>query len=113
MVDKQEGSFTKKDLATAKFCSMVGRWYVYMSGRKPSNAFLKNNPAKNAEIIEFLKEFMEFFATMKITPRQKELWLLQRTVLLATASVISVKERLIDQDDIDIDDSNEGNTRLY
>ena len=102
MVDNQEGSFTKKDLATAKFCSMVGRWYVYMSGRKPSNAFLKNNPAKNAEIIEFLKEFMEFFATMKITPRQKEMWLLQRTVLLATASVISVKERLIDQDGIDM-----------
>ena len=102
MVDKQEGGFTKKDLATAKFCSMVGRWYAYMSGRQPSNAFLKNNPAKNAEIIEFLKEFMEFFATMKITPRQKEMWLLQRTVLLATASVISVKERLIDQDDIDM-----------
>ena len=83
-------------LITAKFCHMVGRWYAYMSGRNAAMAFLRRNPGKNKTIIEFLEDFCEFMATLKIHKNQKKFWLIQRTVLLSTASLIWLVKKLID-----------------
>ena len=83
-------------LITAKFCHMVGRWYAYMSGRTAAMGFLQRNPGKNKTIIEFLEDFCEFFATLKIHKNQKKFWLIQKTVLMSTASLIWLVKKLID-----------------
>lgn len=90
----------EKYRATAKFCYMVGKWHAYMSARKPELAFVKNNPAKNATIIAFLEEFCDFFATLKVSANQKSFWLIQKTVLLSTTSLIYLAKFLIDENDM-------------
>ena len=79
---------------------MVGKWHAYMSGRIPVLAFVKNNPARNATIIEFLEEFADFIATLKVHATQESFWLVQKTVLLATWSIIHLAKKLIDEGDM-------------
>ena len=40
---------------------------------------------------------MEFFATLRIKGNQKEYWLIQRTVLMATSNVIWLQNKLIQE----------------
>jgi hypothetical protein len=81
-------NFPEEALLTAYFINMVAKWFNILKCRTDELAFSLRNPEKYKEMIDFLEEFMEFFATLKITTDQWYWMQVQQGVILTTKTIL-------------------------
>ena len=90
--------FPIEAMTTAVFCAKVGQYYDQVTCRGRGQAFSYDRPEKFQEAIENLEWFRDFYASMKINPKQKSgLWPTQKGVIMATDSIISLAKYMLEQ----------------
>lgn len=89
------GDWPAEALATALYCRLFGRWYQIMGATKPEHGFDKYRTDDRRDKVEFLKMFMDFFATLKFGENQKKLWQIQKGVLCATSTIIWLQDFML------------------
>ena len=77
---------------------MVAKWDAIMSSMDAKLSFEKDKPGKNETLQNTLEEFMEFFAKIKFHSTQREMWGVQKSVLLTTSSIIWLKDKLFEEE---------------
>jgi hypothetical protein len=90
-------NFPEEALLTAYFINMVAKWFNILKCRTDELAFSLRNPEKYKEMIDFLEEFMEFFATLKITTDQWYWMQVQQGVILTTKTILWLQHFLLNE----------------
>ena len=85
-------------LTTEWYVRMVARWDAIMSSMDAKLSFEKDKPNKNKTLQDFLEEFMEMFAKIKFHSTKREMWGVQKVVILTTTSIICLKDKLFEEE---------------
>ena len=93
--------YPKEFLTTAHFVDLVAQWWNLLKARHHDLAFSHKKREIYDEVINFLKMFMELFASLEIYECQDYYEDVQKGVLMATESYLWLQEQLLARDDVE------------
>ena len=91
----------EKYKTTAHYIFHVAHWYDIMSCRGRELAFDKKNPGRRKLLVDFLVDFMIFFARIKIHSNQHAMFPFQKGLLLATKTILWLQEEVLKNDAVE------------
>ena len=94
-------NYPQEFLTTAHFIDLVAQWWTILKARCHQLAFSHRKREIYDEVINFLKTFMEFFASLEIYENQDYLEDVQKGVLMSTESMLWLQEQLLARDDVE------------
>lgn len=95
LVDKEGRK--EEYLTTAWLIEVISHWFQLMTSRHPVLALSRLDPKKYDEAVNFLRDMIQIFESMKIGSKGD--WKpIQTGVLISTTSVLEIAEELLDAD---------------
>ena len=89
--------FNDDDLTTAFFLEATADWFNICNNRSFKLAFSKKKPEVHKEYVDWLKWYMEFYCSMKLSEKQgASLKPTQKGLIMATSSILILQESLLD-----------------